>query len=98
MLSDTIIEALKSAIESKIFKEWKHEGGVLGISSEHINVDIDGKEYVLVLREVEEGKDFSEYLHGHANKCEHDWQYLLSHDFSAARKRRCRFCGKEETY
>ena len=48
MVSDAIIEALKSAIENKIIGEWRHEGGVLGISAEHINVEIDGKEYTVI--------------------------------------------------
>ena len=96
MVSDAIIEALKSAIENKIIGEWRHEGGVLGISAEHINVEIDGKEYVITLKEVEEGKNFSEYLH--ENKCNHDWEYLASPEFYnlLAQKRRCRLCGIEE--
>ena len=95
MKSDAIIEALSSAIESKIFKEWKHEGGVLGVSSEHINVEIDGKEYVIVLKEVEAGKHFSEYFR--QETCDHKWEYYVDKDIIATRKRRCELCGKEET-
>ena len=55
-----IMEALVSAIEEKILKEWRHEGGILGCSSQHINFDIDGKEYVLLIREIGEGEHFSQ--------------------------------------
>ena len=55
-----IMEALVSAIEEKILKEWRHEGCILGWSSQHINFDIDEKEYVLLIREIGEGEDFSQ--------------------------------------
>ena len=62
MLKSDIIEVCGSVIERKIGGEWKHEVGIFGMSSVHVNFEIDGKEYVLVLHEVTEGHDFSEYL------------------------------------
>jgi hypothetical protein len=65
MLKSDICETVAvKAIEEVIFGEWKHEGGVLGVSSRHVNFEIDGKEYVFVLHEVKEGQDFSQYLEG----------------------------------
>lgn len=55
-----IMEAFVSAIEEKIFQEWRHEGFIGGWSSEHINFEIDGKEYVLRIREMREGEHWSE--------------------------------------
>lgn len=55
-----IMEALVNAIEKIIFKEWKHEGFICGFSSEYIDVEIDGKEYVLLIREIGEGENFCE--------------------------------------
>lgn len=49
-----IMECLVNNIEEKIIKEWKHEGFIGGFSSEHINFEIDGKEYVLHIREVKD--------------------------------------------
>ena len=57
-----IMESVATDIEETIFKKWKHEGFIGGCSSEHINVEIDGKEYVLILREVTEGNHFSQHL------------------------------------
>ncbi len=57
-----IIESVASSIEKQIYKEWKHEGCLLGMSSQHINFEVDDKEYVIVLHKVEEGKDFSSYI------------------------------------
>ena len=45
-------------------KEWKHEGCILGWSSEHINFEIDGKEYTAQLKEVKDGSHWSESLGG----------------------------------
>lgn len=59
-----IMESIATDIEETIFNKWKHEGFICGCSSEHVNVEIDGKEYVLVLREVTEGQHFSQYLKG----------------------------------
>jgi hypothetical protein len=55
-----IMEMLTNAIEQKLFKEWKHDGLIEGFSSEHINFDVDGKEYVLLIREIGDGEHFSE--------------------------------------
>lgn len=63
-----IMEALVNAIDEKIFKEWKHEGFIGGCSSEHIDVEIDGKEYVLRIDEVKDGEHWVEKL-GNDVKC-----------------------------
>lgn len=55
-----IMESLVDAIIKKIFEEWKHEGIICGWSSEHINFEIDGKEYVLRISEVKEGEHWCE--------------------------------------
>ena len=55
-----IMETIATDIENKFFKEWKHEGFIEGCSSEHINFDVDGKEYVLLIREICDGEHFSE--------------------------------------
>ena len=55
-----IMEMLVNSIEQKLFKEWKHDGLIEGYSSEHINFDVDGKEYVLLIREIGDGEHFSE--------------------------------------
>lgn len=57
-----IIEVLEQTISEKIGKEWRHDIGLLGSSSAHINFEIDGKEYVLGLFEVAEGSHWTEYL------------------------------------
>ncbi len=57
-----IMESIVADIEETIFKKWKHEGVIVGCSSSHVNVEIDGKEYVLVLHEVTEGQHFAQYL------------------------------------
>lgn len=65
MLKSDICEAVAAkAIVEVIFGEWRHEGGILGFSSRHVNFEIDGKEYVFVLHEVKEGQDCSQYLEG----------------------------------
>ena len=55
-----IIEMLLRAIEEKLGKEWKHEVIIHGCSSNHINFDVDGEEYVLRIYEVKEGEHWSE--------------------------------------
>ena len=60
MKQSDIMEAIATSIEEKIFKEWKHEGFIEGCSSEHINFDVDDKEYVLLIREICDGEHFSE--------------------------------------
>ena len=62
MLNSDIVEVCGSVIERKIGAEWRHEVAILGMSSIHVNFEIDGKEYVLVLHEITEGHDFSEFL------------------------------------
>lgn len=62
MRNGDIMESIATDIEETIFKKWKHEGFIGGCSSSHVNVEIDGKEYVLALHEVEEGQHFSQYL------------------------------------
>jgi hypothetical protein len=65
MRSSDICEGIAvRAIENVFFGEWKHEGVICGCSYRHINFEIDGKEYVLVLHEVTEGHHFSEFLEG----------------------------------
>ena len=64
MLDSDIIEVCGTTIERKIGGEWRHEVLILGMSSRHVNFDIDGKEYVMVLHEVKEGHNFSEFIGG----------------------------------
>ena len=47
-----IMEVFVSAIETKVFSEWKHEGFIGGFTSETANFEIDGKEYTLKLFSV----------------------------------------------
>ena len=54
-----IVESFVVAIEEKIIKEWRHEGFICGWSSEHINFELDGKEYVVHIREIKEGEHWS---------------------------------------
>ena len=62
MQKSDIMETIGCDIERHIGGEWKHEVGIFGCSSQHLNFEIDGTEYCLVLHEVGEGHDFSEYL------------------------------------
>lgn len=57
-----IMEAFVNAIEETIFKEWRHEGFLSGWSSEHINFEVDGREYVLRIHEVEDGEHWIDKL------------------------------------
>ena len=61
MLDIDIMEALTISIEEKIFKDWRHQGFIDSFTSSYINMEIDGKEYVLVLHEVQDGHYFSEF-------------------------------------
>ena len=54
-----IMDSLVEAITQKIFEEWKHEGFIFGFSTEHINFEVDDKEYVLLIREIQSGEDWS---------------------------------------
>ena len=55
-----IMEMFVNAIEKTIFKDWKHEGFVGGFTSEDINFEVDGKEYVLKILEAQDGEHWSE--------------------------------------
>lgn len=55
-----IMEMVTNAIDKTILRDWKHEGFIGGFTSEHINFEIDGREYVLRISEVKEGKHWSE--------------------------------------
>lgn len=55
-----IMEMLTNAIDKTIFGEWKHEGFIGGFTSEHIDFEIDGKEYILRISEVKDGEHWSE--------------------------------------
>lgn len=57
-----IMDAVQTAIDETIIKEWRHYGDLFGWSSEHVNFEIDGKEYVLVLREVKKGEHWEKYV------------------------------------
>lgn len=64
MLMSDIVETCGCNIERKIGGEWKHEVYMLGMSSNHVNFEIDGHEYILVLYEVKDGETFAKYLTG----------------------------------
>lgn len=55
-----IMEVVTGAIDDIIINGWKHEGFIGGFTSEHINFEVDGKEYVLILKEVQDGEHWSE--------------------------------------
>lgn len=54
------METFVSAIEKTIFQQWRHEGFIGWWNSDSANFDIDGKEYILNLKEVEDREHFSE--------------------------------------
>lgn len=54
-----IMEVLVAAIDTKIMDEWRHEGFIGGWSGEDINFEIDGKEYVVCIKEIKEGEHWS---------------------------------------
>nr|DAE12270.1 MAG TPA: hypothetical protein [Siphoviridae sp. ctMgg26] len=56
-----IMESIQNAICETIFEKWKHEGIICGWSSEHINFEIDGKEYILLLEEIQNDENFSQF-------------------------------------
>ena len=60
MKSVDIMESITNHIEDKFFKEWKHEGFIGMFTSEDINFEVDGKEYVLKIHEVKDGEHWSE--------------------------------------
>lgn len=55
-----IMEAFVTAIEEKIMKEWRHEGFICGWSSGYINFEVDDKEYIMRIAEVQEGEHWSQ--------------------------------------
>lgn len=55
-----IVDVLVSAIDKTIFESWKHEGFIGGMTSAGADFVVDGKEYVLTLREVRDGEHWSE--------------------------------------
>lgn len=59
-----IMEMITNAIDKVIFGEWKHEGYIGGFTSEHINFEVDGREYVLKIAEVKDGEHWCEKLKG----------------------------------
>ena len=61
MKSCDIMEAVTVSVEEKIFKEWRHEGFIGGFTSNYLNMEIDGEEYVLVLHKVPNGHHYSEF-------------------------------------
>ena len=67
MKNADILEVFVSSVDETIFKKWRHEGFIGGFSSEEANFVIDGKEYVLRLGEVADGKHWSELKVGDWN-------------------------------
>lgn len=55
-----IMETFVTAVEETIFKAWRHEGFIGGWSSDYADFVVDGKEYVIKLREVADGEHWSE--------------------------------------
>ena len=54
-----IMEVFVQAVTETILEKWKHEGWIGGWSSDRANFEIDGKEYVLKLKEIPEGAHWS---------------------------------------
>lgn len=46
-----IAEAIQNMIEEKIYKEWKHEGYINGCYSNGVEANIDGKNYLIEVKE-----------------------------------------------
>ena len=68
MRNSDILESVGCSIGSIIGDEWKHEVSLFGMSSCHLNFEIDQKEYVLVLHEVKDGHDWGEYVYVNSEK------------------------------
>jgi hypothetical protein len=49
-----ITESIVTTIEEVIFKKWKHEGFINQCNSDLINVEIDGREYKISVKELTE--------------------------------------------
>lgn len=71
MQKSDIIDGIGEFVVQRYGKEWKHDVGVYGGSSKHLNFVIDGKEYVLVLHEVTDGHCWNEYVMEGNNGEEH---------------------------
>ena len=57
-----IMETFVTAVEETIFKTWRHEGFIGGWTSDSANFEIDGREYVLKIKEVPDGGHWSEVV------------------------------------
>lgn len=55
-----IMEVLTNAIDKTILGEWRHDGFIGGFTSGHINFEVDHKEYVLKIYEVNENGHWSD--------------------------------------
>lgn len=63
MLNSDITYVISYSIQKLIGADWRHEVALFGESDRHLNFEIDGKEYVLVLHEVKDGHHWYEFLH-----------------------------------
>lgn len=59
-----IMEVLTNTIDETILQKRKHEGFIGGFTSEYIDFEVDGKEYVLRICEVKDGEHWYEKLKG----------------------------------
>ena len=50
-----IMEAVEKGVESVLFKQWKHDGYMDGWNSEQVAFVVDGKRYVLEIKEAQNG-------------------------------------------
>lgn len=57
-----IMEMIGNAIDKTIFRKWKHEGFIGSVTSEYIDVEIDGREYVLTIKEVLDGENWTDKI------------------------------------
>jgi hypothetical protein len=48
-----IMDAVQQGIENILFKNWRHKGYIDGFNSTQVAFVVDGKRYVLDLKEVE---------------------------------------------
>jgi len=46
-----IMDAVQLGVESMLFKQWRHEGYIDGFNSSQIRFTVDGKKYILELKE-----------------------------------------------
>lgn len=52
-----IMEMLTNSIYETLFENWKHEGSIGGFTSQDIKFTVDGKKYVLKIRELSDGEN-----------------------------------------